>query len=365
MLTVTVSSYPGFMVQRFFLGVCESGAGPGFSLMIAMFWKRDEQPLRYAIWYVSNGIGGFVGPMLVYGIGHIHGSLRPWKYQYLILGAVTVVWGVLMVFILPDNPRSARFLQQRERDVAVARIQSEQLSEENKTVKVHQIIEALKDPKTWLTVMSTFCMHFVNGAVSGFGAIIVRSFGYGQFKSVLLTGFTGLYLLVMLIIAGIAGSYIRNSRTYLWCLAETPVIVGAALIWNVSWTSERSAALAGFFLLSTFAPAYTMLLSLVGSNTGGYTKKVFMMGLVWSVYCISNGVAPLFVQTTEVAEQYPSMFKGVIVTASISVCCALLMRVYLVRENKKRDQNSGLAFTDSNTAGDLTDKENLHFRYAL
>ncbi|KAK4504611.1 hypothetical protein PRZ48_002572 [Zasmidium cellare] len=364
MLTVTVSSYPGFMVQRFFLGVCESGVGPGFSLVIAMFWKRDEQPLRYAIWYVSNGIGAFVGPMLVYGIGHIHGSLRPWKYQYLILGGLTVIWGALMVVVLPDNPRSARFLKDREREVAIARIQSEQLSEENKIIKVHQIVEALKDPKTWLTVVSTFCVHFVNGACSGFGAIIVRSFGYGQLKSVLLTGCAGLYLLAILIIAGGVSSHFRNSRTYIWCLTEVPVIIGAALIWKTSWTSERSAALAGFFLLFTFAPAYTMLLSLVGSNTGGYTKKVFMMGLIWSVYCISNGVAPLFVQTTEVAEQYPSMFKGVIVTASISLCCALAMRLYLVRENKKRDQSSN-PDSGSGIAEDMTDRENAHFRYAL
>jgi len=68
MLTATVSSYEGLLVQRFFLG---------FSLMIALFWKREEQPLRFSIWYMSQGLGGFLGPIMVYGIGHIHGDLSP------------------------------------------------------------------------------------------------------------------------------------------------------------------------------------------------------------------------------------------------------------------------------------------------
>lgn len=366
MLTATVSSYPGFMVQRFFLGVCEAGAGPGFSLMVPLFWKRDEQPLRYAVWYVSQGIGGFLGPMMIYGIGHIDGGgLRPWKYQYLILGAVTVVWGGLMVFLLPDNPESARFLKETERKVAAARIRSEHVSEENKTIKLYQIVEALRDPTTWLAVASTYCIHFVNGACSGYGAIIVRSFGYSPFKSVLLTGCAGLYLLCVLIITGASGTYFRNARTIIWCLSELPVIAGAAIIWKVSWVSQKSAALAGFFLLFTFPPSYTMLLSLIGSNVSGYTKKVFVMGLVWAMYCVSNGTAPLFVKTTEVAEQYPSIFGGTIATAAISIACSLTMRFYLMYANRRRDQDVDAATMDNTIARDLTDWENSHFRYTL
>lgn len=365
MLTAAVSSYPGMLVQRFFLGFCEAGAGPGFSLMIPLFWKREEQPLRYSLWYMSQGLGGFLGPMMVYGIGHIHGELAPWKYQYLILGAVTVAWGTVMVVALPNNPQTAWFLNESERKVADARIRLEHVTDETKILKPHQIVEALKDPKTWLTVVSTYCIHFINGACSGFGSIIVKSFGYSPFKSVLLTGCAGLYLLAVLAMTGTAANYIRNARTIVWCVCELVVIAGAALIWKVQWAPDHSAALAGFFLLFTFPPAYTMLLSLVGSNTGGYTKKVFVMGLVWIVYCVSNGTAPLFVKTTEVKEHYPSLFQGTLTTAALSVACSLAMRFYLIRANKKRDQNPDATFQDRAIAQDLTDWENPYFRYTL
>ncbi|KIW21512.1 hypothetical protein PV08_02092 [Exophiala spinifera] len=365
MLTATVSSYPGMLVQRFFLGVCEAGAGPGFSLMIPLFWKREEQPLRYSLWYMSQGLGGFLGPMMVYGIGHIHAELAPWKLQYLILGAITIVWGAIMVFALPNNPESAWFLTEPERKVADARIRLEHVTEETNMIKPHQIVEALKDPKTWLTVVSTYCIHFINGACSGFGSIIVKSFGYSPFKSVLLTGCAGLYLLLGLAVAGVAANYLPKARTVVWCVCEVFVIVGAALIWHVQWAPDHSAALAGFFLLFTFPPSYTMLLSLVGSNTGGYTKKVFVMGLVWMAYCISNGTAPLFIKTTEVDDHYPTLFRGSLITAAISVVCSLAMRFYLVRANKKRDQNLDITVQECDTIYDLTDWENPHYRYAL
>lgn len=168
--------------------------------------------------------------------------------------------------------------------------------------------------------------------------------------SVLLTGCAGLYLLVLLIVAGTAGSYFRNARTYVWCLCKISVAIGAALIWKVSWTSERSAA-----LIFTFVPGQTTLLSLVGANKDSYTKRFFIMGLVWSVYCISNGVAPLFVKTTENAGQYPSFFTGVIASASISIACSLLMRIYQMFANKKRDQDLTAAAEVNAVGRDLTD----------
>jgi sugar phosphate permease len=364
MLTATVSSYHGLLAQRFFLGFCEAGAGPGFSLMIPLFWKRQEQPLRYSVWYMSQGLGGFLGPIMVYGIGHIKGDLSPWKYQFLILGAVTVAWGFIMLFALPGNPQSARFLNESERKIAEARIRLEQVTEESRKIKIYQIVEALKDPKTWITVAAVYCIHFINGACSGFGAIIVKSFGYSPFKSVLLTGCAGAYLLGVLAVTGAAANYWHNARTIVWCVCEVFVILGAALVWKVDWT-DHSAALAGFFLLFTFPPAYTMLLSLVGANTGGYTKKVFTMALIWVMYCCSNGTAPLFIETTEVQDHYPTLFRGALSTAALSVTCSLAMRFYLIYANRRRDQDPDAGIRQGAIATDMTDWENRHFRYTL
>ena len=66
----------------------------------------------------------------------------------------------------------------------------------------YQAREALLDPKNWLLVLMTLCTHMVNGGVSGFGTIIVRSFGYSPLKSVLMVGCVGVVVLGSLLISG-------------------------------------------------------------------------------------------------------------------------------------------------------------------
>ena len=44
------TSFAGLMVARFFLGVGEAAIAPGFTLITGMFYKREEQPVRYVHW---------------------------------------------------------------------------------------------------------------------------------------------------------------------------------------------------------------------------------------------------------------------------------------------------------------------------
>ena len=44
-----VQNATGLLVARFFLGVAEAAVAPGFSLIVGMFYKRAEQPSRYAV----------------------------------------------------------------------------------------------------------------------------------------------------------------------------------------------------------------------------------------------------------------------------------------------------------------------------
>jgi predicted MFS family arabinose efflux permease len=182
--TVAVNSYAGLMVQRFFLGFAEAGIAPAFSLITVQWYKRQEQPLRLAIWYSSVGVGTCLGTLLLYAIGQIQGDLAPWRYQFMIIGAVSSVWGIALWFLLPDSPVTAYFLSKEQKIVAIERMRYEQSGIENKTVKMEQVREAFTDPKTWFYVIATFLINFTNGAVSGFGSIIVKSFGVSLLASV-------------------------------------------------------------------------------------------------------------------------------------------------------------------------------------
>ena len=120
---------------RFFLGFAEAAISPAFSLITAMWYKRDEQPFRLTIWNSASGFGALVGALAAYGVGQIEGALAPWKYQYLVFGSITVVWGIVVFFLLPNNPVTAPFLSEEQRILAVQRMKADQTGLENKKFK--------------------------------------------------------------------------------------------------------------------------------------------------------------------------------------------------------------------------------------
>lgn len=54
--------------HRFLLGFVEAAIPPAFSLLLAMWYKKDEQPLRFSIWVSVSGFGGIVGSIILWGI---------------------------------------------------------------------------------------------------------------------------------------------------------------------------------------------------------------------------------------------------------------------------------------------------------
>lgn len=80
MLTVLCKNANGLWAARFFLGFVESSIAPSMSLIISMWYKRSEQPIRQCAWFMGNVIGGLVGGLLGYGVGHIDG-IPPWKVR--------------------------------------------------------------------------------------------------------------------------------------------------------------------------------------------------------------------------------------------------------------------------------------------
>lgn len=78
MLTAVCFNAQGLLANRFFLGVSEACIGPGLTVIVAMWYKRSEQPLRMGAWFMGNVIAGFVGGIVAYGVGHVK-SIEPWK----------------------------------------------------------------------------------------------------------------------------------------------------------------------------------------------------------------------------------------------------------------------------------------------
>ena len=175
----------------------------------------------------------------------------------------------------------------------------------------------------------------------------------------------GVFVFVFTLGTGLISVFWRNTRCYCAMFCCLPVIAGAVMIWKSNWPHTKAASLWGFFMLTVFSGTQVMVLSLVGANTAGHTKKAITAGLVWAAYSVSNGIAPLLVKTQETAQHYPSSLIPIISLMSLVFVLLGIYRIYIMHLNKKRDS---VKLVDRDSAArtgflDITDRENENFRY--
>ena len=121
-----------------------------------------------------NGWAGVFGGLLGYAIGHIQSGLQQWMYVFLIFGAVSIAWSGVFVSLMPDLPSTARFLSARERGIAVERVAANRQGVKNHTFKRYQLVQALRDPKTWILFVMAVAAQIPNAAQSSVGSSILR-----------------------------------------------------------------------------------------------------------------------------------------------------------------------------------------------
>lgn len=151
-LTAVTTNFATLAVARFFLGCFETCISPVLTIFVGQYWTRREQPLRACVWWMGAPVGGFIIDGLAYSITGPSwggGKYTQWQVLYLIWGPLTMGWGVLLFFVLPNSPLKAWFLTERERKVAVMRVITNHTGIENRHYRTYQVVECLKDVQAW------------------------------------------------------------------------------------------------------------------------------------------------------------------------------------------------------------------------
>lgn len=78
----------------------------------------------------------------------VHSKIATWKIFFLFFGAFSFVFGLILAYLLPDNQSNARWLNAREKEIALARVKGNQTVSADNEWKWPQFWEALRDPQT-------------------------------------------------------------------------------------------------------------------------------------------------------------------------------------------------------------------------
>ena len=156
-----------------------------------------------------------------------------------------------------------------------------------------------------------------------------------------------------------------NTRIWLIVLYLIPNIVGTFGLRFVP-QDNHVARLWCYYLTGPYHAAFVLILSLSVGNVAGHTKKVVTNACLFLGYCTGNIAGPFFFRT-EQQPAYPLGIWSMIVSHLLEVVLVLVLRVVLRRENRRRDETYGdvgaRRDVDETAFGDLTDGENVNFRY--
>ncbi|KAG4437112.1 hypothetical protein IFR05_007410 [Cadophora sp. M221] len=378
MLQATAKNFTQLAVLRAFSGAAEACSDPSFMLITSMWYTRRQQPVRIGIWYTANGLGISLGGLLGYGIGHIKGSLASWKYEFLLIGALCCIWGIVLFIFLPDSPVTAKALSPAQRRWAIHRLRENQTGVENKHLKGYQVKEAFLDPKLYLFFILGVVGNIPNGGISNFGTIIIKGFGFSTLVTTLMQVPYGVLIAISILTCVSLNDYVarhgKQSRCWFIILFLLPNIAGA---FGLAFLSEHNKAgrLVSYYLTGPYNAAFVMILSLQTANTAGHTKKVVTNAVLFLGYCTGNIAGPFFYKGSQ-SPRYQLGIWSMIVSHLLEVVVILVLRLLLSRENKKRDRMQGVGEGESVEAraerareadrtafSDMTDRENLNFRY--
>jgi len=78
-----------------------------------------------------------IGPLLAYGVGkgaEKAGTISPWRAVFFLLGAMTIVSVPVVWYMMPDSLVTAKFLNERERVIALERLRDNNMGAGSTTV---------------------------------------------------------------------------------------------------------------------------------------------------------------------------------------------------------------------------------------
>ncbi|KAI1073953.1 MFS general substrate transporter [Whalleya microplaca] len=377
-------SFGGLFVLRFLLGASEGCITNGLLLVTSMFYNRTEIGERVSWTIQCNGLAQIVSGFLAFGVAHSDPGKRPapWQLLMIVYTGLTLVIGIWFWFLFPDSPVKARFLTKEEKAKAVRRIQSNQSGIETKTWKREQVIEAFKDTKTWLFFLFSTVSNLQNGIGTQYG-LIISSFGFTNVQTTALNIPAGVAMIIGMTLSTIILRRYPNARCWIAIGFFMPSVLAAILLMTLPW-SDRVGLLCAYYLINFGgAPSWGIVASWVAVTTSGHTKKLAVNAMFLVGYALGQTLCTQFWK----AEYKPRNLVpwGICLASYVGDFILLFaIRYVLSTENKRRDAldaicgQEGFGYLEKvDSEGrvvhqkvdkgmlDLTDRQNLSFRYAL
>ncbi|BAE56724.1 permease of the major facilitator superfamily [Aspergillus flavus] len=365
-------NFAGLVTVRTFLGIFEAVCQPSFVILSGMWYKREEQADTVTYWYMMNGGQQIVGGLLAYCFGLIgkDKAIHSWQALFISYGCLSVLWGLFVLWWMPDSPMRAKCFTEEEKHLMVERVRANQTGMQNKKFRSYQMWEAFCDPQMWCYCAIQVFTTLPTSGLGSFANIIITGFNFTELQTQLLAMVLGFYIIIVLMSS--AWLVKKTQQNLLVMLGfMIPSYVGTIVLMTVENKNlaTKAGLLISYYITLSFWSAQGLCLSMVSRNIAGATKKSTVVAATFVSWAVGNAIGPQVFLSND-APRYFIAF-GVHLGCYTAMCLAVIfLRFYLMAQNKKKDRmlqeagvNPAMADNLDHAFEDRTDRENLHFRY--
>jgi ACS family tartrate transporter-like MFS transporter len=235
-----------FFSLRFLLGVAEAGFFPGMLVYLTHWFPSRDRARATAALIIATPVSQIVSPKISVAMLHMDMlGLKGWQWIFINWALPAVVMGAVILVLLPDRPRDARWLTIEERQALEQELDRELLARSGKHKM--KVLEALAHPKVLLLAFAYFLGVSANYGLEFFLPSILKDWYKLPLDAI------G-SLLMLPPAAALAGqlfagwhSDLRKERRM---HTVVPLLIGAAMLLLASRTQGHLALTVAFFVFA-------------------------------------------------------------------------------------------------------------------
>ncbi|KAF8806564.1 MFS general substrate transporter, partial [Phlegmacium glaucopus] len=323
---------------RVLLGAFEAGFFPAMVYIITTWYTRHEVQTRLAVFYIIGVFVGGFSAIFAYVLTLLGGQygIAGWAWIFIIEGAITISFGFIAWFLLPNFPDQNVFLTREETRLVLQRVERDRGDSVPDVLSKEKLFNHLLDWKVWTFGLMYMCATMPSYGVSYFITLILRGMGWSVTASLL--------------------------------LSAPPYVFAAASIMFFSWVSDRyrqraaviavqaCITLAGLFLTGFARPAAWRYAGIFLTNAGSggcipgilaYSSNNIVSqtkrAVSTAVIVAFGGVGGIFASLVYRQADFPIYRPGIYATIACQILMLLLLvitTVYYRTQNKKSRQGT-------------------------
>ena len=290
--------------------------------------------------------------------------------MFIFLGVATVLVGLSVLLWLPDTVTSAKFLSAEEKLAILHHVEQNQTGAMSKEFKISHVSEAVLDVQFWLLAMITILSSISSGVVTTYSAILISAIGFDPGNAALLNMPSGIVSIAATLTVGFGVRYVAAGHRWLWIVGCcVPGVLGGALMSFLPSDPPRAnkaGLLAGIYLINAIVAPLAVVYQWAASNVAGYTKRTFSISLIAGAFSVGNIIGPQTFQARDAPQYIPAKITVLATQCACALSAVALFLYYRWANGRKEKAAAHLTTThaiDATARENLTDKENIYFRY--